>query len=337
MAAPGLGVTTLLAPVTPRRRILLVIAAVATVASCGGSTRPAATVDGTEISQQDVVDELDAIRANTAYLETVESGGTVVLGESEGSFDSAFVATQLAIRIQYAIVTNEVDRRGLEPEGACRSAARDLVVRQIGEDNLTGFPEPYQDYLVDREADILLLQGDLVGQPCVADAAVEAYYDEHREEFTQACGAHILVDSQEEADELVTLLRAGADFAALAAERSTDVQSAAAGGELPCVSQGEFIPELDAALFSQSVGEVGEPVQTSFGFHVLRVLSRDVAPLADVRGQVEQAIAGDVQVAFRGWFEDALAAADVTVDPRYGRWDPSVAGVVRPGADATTP
>lgn len=331
---------------TPRRlasTAAIAVAAVASLAACGDSTAPAATVDGTAISQQDVVDELEAIRGNTGYVDAIESSGQSVLGEASDAFDSAFVAQQLALRINYAIVGNEVERRHLRADDECRAAAESSLTGQLaqystegdGEAVLAAFDDPYGDYLVDRETDFLLLQGDLIGQPCVADDAVSAYFEEHRDEFELACSAHILVDTQAEADEIVELLRGGADFATLATERSTDTGSAADGGRLPCVGPGEFVPEFDAALIGQEIGEIGEPVQSSFGFHVIRVDSREVPPLDEVRDRVAQALQAEVQEAFRTWFVDALAAADVVLDTRYGDWDPTSANILRPTVDET--
>ena len=87
------------------------------------------------------------------------------------------------------------------------------------------------------------------------------------------------------------------------------------------------------------MGEVSDPVQTDFGFHVIRVDSRGIPPLEDVRDVVAQRIANEVRQAFGTWFADALAAADVTVDPRYGTWDPAAGMIQRPGAgvDTTAP
>ena len=328
---------------TPRRLLLLLVTAAALL-GCGSSGRPAAVVDGTEISQEDVVDELEAIRGNETYLQAIEGTGQAVLGEEADAFDSAFVAEQLAVRIQYAVVGNEVDARGLEPDDECRAAARDSVLARLsgaspegdGEAVLDAFTAPYQDYLVEREADFLLLQGDLSGQPCVADDAVGAYFEEHREDFEQACSAHILLATAEEAEEVIVLLEGGADFAALAAERSGDTGSAQSGGELPCVTRGQFLPEFEEALFTQEIGAIGGPVQTSAGFHVIRVDSREEPELADVREQVAQALAAEVETTFNEWFIDAIAAAEVDLDPRYGTWDPTSARIDRPAIEAST-
>lgn len=333
--------TRLLPPVKPGSiaRAALLVAAAAALGSCGSSTNPAATVDGTVIRQQDVVDELEAIRANGAYVGAIEGAGARVLGEEDDAFDSAFVATQLGVRIQYAIVGNEVDRRELRADDECRQAARDSLEQRFvtpdaeGAELLGGFPDDYVDYLVDRESDFLLLQGDLVGQPCVADDAVATYYEEHRDELEQACSAHILVETREDADEVYALLQGGADFAALAAERSTDPGSAAQGGDIGCVTRGRLVPQYEEALFSQPVGEIGEPVESDFGFHIIRVDSRGIPDLEDARDEIGQRLAQEVQQAFGEWFRNAVAAADVSVDPRYGTWNPQTAEIDRPSLD----
>lgn len=325
-------------------RLLLAALPVFVLGACGDDPRPAAVVDGAEISQQQVVDELEAIRGNSTYLEALEGSGRSVLGEADDAFDSAFVAEQLSVRIQYAIVANEVDNRELEADAECRAAARDALVGRLagaspdgdGEAVLEGFAEPYRDYLVDREADVLLLQGDLAGQPCVADDAAAAYFEANRDDFEQACSAHVLVATAEEAADVAAQLRAGADFAAVAAERSLDPGSAEQGGELPCVTRGQFLAEFEDALFSQPLGAIGDPVQTSAGFHVIRVDSREIPELADVREQVAQTLAAEVEQALQDWFIDAVAAADVEVDPRYGTWDATTGGIQRPAITDST-
>lgn len=337
------GSTTLPSLVSAVRRIAGLLLVVLAAAACGSDEGTAAVVDGTSITHQDVVDELVAIRGNETYVEAVESQGGPVLGTIEDSFDTAFVASQLSLRIRYLLVANETERRGLEADTECRAAAQSSLTQQLagaspdgdGAAVLDGFADGYRNYLIDREAAALLLQGDLIEQPCVADDAVGAYYEAHQEDFEQACASHILVPTQDEAAEVVTELRSGGDFAALALEHSTDSASAQQGGSIGCVPAGA-VPSLDAALFSQPIGAVGDPVQTEFGFHVLRVDSRAVPPLTDIRDAVSQRFAEEVREAFRVWYVDALAAADVTVDPRYGTWNASDGLIERPAATGTT-
>lgn len=325
-------------------------AAAALLAGCGGDGRPAASVNGVDIAQSDVVDELEAIEGNDTYVAAydeaaAQSGQPPVRGTEEGTFDAGFVSTSLSIRIQYAIVESEIDRRDLDIPGECRDAARQLVVERFagaspegdGEAVLRAFGDTYAGYLVDREADLLALQADLAGQPCAAepgDDVVEAYFEDHRDEFAvaQSCVSHILVATQAEADAIALELAAGADFATLAGQRSTDPGSAAQGGDLGCGPAGQYVPEFEAAVASQTVGQVGPPVQTEFGFHLIRVDERGEAAFEDVRDEVAAALADEVQNGFFEWFDGALAEAEVDVDPRYGTWDPTTASITRPDA-----
>lgn len=319
-------------------------------AGSGSGADPAATVDGEAISADELVDELDAIAGNDAYLAAYEEasaaqGGSAILaGDRDGEeFDTAFVRETLSVRIQYTIVAAEVDRREIEGSDECTAEAEAVLVERFtvpggeldGEAMLAGFDEAYRAYLVDRQADVLALQADLNGTTCgggVTDEAVEAYFEANEEALTAevACVSHILVDTEEEADEVVALLAGGADFAALATERSTDPGSGAAGGELGCGPAGRYVPEFDDAAFSQPVGEVGEPVETEFGFHVILVTERSAPTLEELRPQIEAALEQEAGAAFQAWFEEALATTEVTVDPRYGTWDPLSAQISEP-------
>jgi foldase protein PrsA len=341
-------------PSRPFRALLPVLVALALGAcsEAGSSASPAATVDGDAIPADVLVDEVEAVAANTAYVDAFEAaaaggGGTLILaGDGEGDeFFTQFVTDTLGIRIQYEIVGDEVDRRGIEVAEACTEAAREQLIARFtppdsgldGEDLLAGFGEDYSAYLVERHAEFFALRADLAGIPCggeTSDEAVQAYFDANEEALTAevACASHILVATEAEADEIVALLAAGEDFATLAAERSQDPGSGAAGGELGCAPEGQYVPEFDDAVFSQPVGEVGEPVETDFGFHVILVTERSAPTADELREQIEAALAQEVEAAFGEWFTEALATTEVTIDARYGTWDPAQATVVRPVA-----
>ncbi|MGH7583417.1 MAG: peptidylprolyl isomerase [Gemmatimonadales bacterium] len=82
--------------------------------------------------------------------------------------------------------------------------------------------------------------------------------------------------SRELADSLVGLLRKGADFATLARRFSMDEQSRNDGGNLPWYRHGETVHEFEDALFSLKVGQISDPVESPYGFHVIQVMR--VAP-----------------------------------------------------------
>jgi peptidyl-prolyl cis-trans isomerase C len=89
----------------------------------------------------------------------------------------------------------------------------------------------------------------------------------------KASARHILVDTEEQAQELKDQIEGGADFAALAKEHSS-CPSGQRGGELGEFGPGMMVREFDEVVFSADVNTVQGPVKTQFGYHLLEVTSR---------------------------------------------------------------
>ena len=88
---------------------------------------------------------------------------------------------------------------------------------------------------------------------------------------TEYRAAHILVASIEEAEALKAELDAGADFAELASRSSIDTGSGTEGGELGWFGIGTMVAPFEAAVISMNVGAVSGPVQTDFGWHLIKL------------------------------------------------------------------
>ncbi len=91
--------------------------------------------------------------------------------------------------------------------------------------------------------------------------------------MAKATARHILVDTQEAADDLKTQIEAGADFAEVAREHSS-CPSKSQGGDLGEFGPGQMVPEFDEVVFSAEMGKTHGPVQTQFGYHLIEVTSR---------------------------------------------------------------
>lgn len=98
-------------------------------------------------------------------------------------------------------------------------------------------------------------------------AAYEEQYPDETGE-TEYRASHILVETEEEAQNLVTELEEGADFAALAREHSTG-PSASSGGDLGWFGEGDMVQPFFEAVAALEPGGVSEPVKTQFGWHVV--------------------------------------------------------------------
>jgi parvulin-like peptidyl-prolyl isomerase len=128
----------------------------------------------------------------------------------------------------------------------------------------------------------------------VTDADVKAYYEKNKEQFSTAESRdvrHILVKTKAKADELAAELKAGADFAALAKQHSTDTGSKQTGGKLT-ITRGQTVAPFDKQAFSLAKNQVSAPVKTEFGFHLIEPLTEikkaSVTPLKDVQESIRQ-------------------------------------------------
>ena len=123
----------------------------------------------------------------------------------------------------------------------------------------------------------------------ITDEAIANAYDTFAADTAsreQVTAAHILVETEEEANTIIKQLNNGADFAELAKEKSTG-PSGPKGGELGSFSRGQMVPAFEAAAFGMPEGSYSAtPVQTQFGWHVIRLNeTRETTPpsLAEMR------------------------------------------------------
>lgn len=131
----------------------------------------------------------------------------------------------------------------------------------------------------------------------ITDAAVQAEYDQFVEanKGTEFNSAHILVEDEDEAKAIIAELQKDADkFAEIAKEKSKDPGSGSRGGDLGWSRADVYVPEFGEALGKLKKGEITQaPVQTQFGWHVLKLNdTRDAEPpaLDAVRPQIEEAL-----------------------------------------------
>ncbi len=120
----------------------------------------------------------------------------------------------------------------------------------------------------------------------------------------QVHARHILVQTEDEAQAVLTRLQAGEDFAALARERSQNENTREAGGDLGFFHRGQLIsPELEEAAFALQPGQISGVVQSQFGYHIVQVLEKAPdrpLPLELLNALKEQAFARWMQQQWDG-------------------------------------
>lgn len=91
--------------------------------------------------------------------------------------------------------------------------------------------------------------------------------------MAKASARHILVPTEEKANELKSKIEGGESFEAIAKEHST-CPSGRKGGELGEFGPGQMVKEFDTVVFNEPVGEVHGPVKTQFGYHLIEITAR---------------------------------------------------------------
>jgi peptidyl-prolyl cis-trans isomerase C len=113
----------------------------------------------------------------------------------------------------------------------------------------------------------------------VSDSDAKAIYEQKIKDVKpqdEIHARHILVTSEEEAKQVIERLKKGEDFATVAKEKSKDPN--AEGGGLGWFTRGQMLKPFDDAAFALEVGQISQPVQTQFGWHVIKVEGKRQKP-----------------------------------------------------------
>ncbi|HEY3128012.1 MAG TPA: peptidyl-prolyl cis-trans isomerase [Acidobacteriota bacterium] len=142
------------------------------------------------------------------------------------------------------------------------------------------------------------------------DADLRSYYDEHKKDFEipeSVNASHILVKTEEEAREIKKQLEAGADFAELARQKSLDTTNKNDGGKMGFFIRGAMLPPFEEAAFKLKPGQISDPVKTTFGWHIIKVLDvrpRSVMPFDEAKKMIQARVQTQKQ---QNWLQSKKA------------------------------
>ena len=145
----------------------------------------------------------------------------------------------------------------------------------------------------------------------VSDKDINSYYKKNKQQYVQPASRdvrHILVKKKALADQIYQQVTHGGNFAALAKKYSTDPSSKDSGGKMT-ISKGRQVPEFDKVAFSLKPHEVGQPVKTTYGWHVIEALTpttkQSVTKLSEVKTAIrQQLLQQKKQDEMRKWVDD---------------------------------
>jgi peptidyl-prolyl cis-trans isomerase C len=134
----------------------------------------------------------------------------------------------------------------------------------------------------------------------VSDKDAEEYYNANKEQFVtgdSVNASHILVDSEEKANELLAKINAGEISFEDAARENSSCPSKENGGNLGDFGKGQMVPEFDEAVFAMEVGEISKaPVKTQFGYHLIKLNDKkasETMPFAEIKDEIKEGLLGE--------------------------------------------
>lgn len=251
--------------------VALPIALSVMLAGCSkGDSETVAEVDGEKITKEDLYDALK------------EQYGAEVLDTLIANKIVALEADKQKIKVSKDEI-NEEFKDYAKQYGGENAFLEAMKAYNIKEDDVK---DDIKNYLL-----TLKVMEDYVK---IKDDDVKAFYEENKANYNQeeqVEASHILVKDEKTANEVIEKLNKGEDFAKLAKEYSEDTANKDKGGELGFFGKGVMAAEFEKAAFSMKVGEVSsKPVQTQFGYHIIKVTDKKEAKEAkyeDVKDQVK--------------------------------------------------
>jgi peptidyl-prolyl cis-trans isomerase C len=259
-----------------------------------------------------------ALAGPLAAQDTTADTVVVTVGETEITLGEMIIA-RAQLPQQYQALPADVLFDGVVEQ---------LIQQQLLADAVANTPDRVEYAL--RNERRSLLAGETIDALSVAsmtDEAVQAAYDaryENAESETEFNASHLLVETLEEAEAAKARIDAGEDFAEVAKELSTG-PSAPNGGNLGWFGAGQMVTPFEDAVMNMEIGNVSDPVETQFGFHVITLLEKRVkeAPELDT---IRSELMAEVQEAAIQARLTELTEAAVIVKPEEGAFDPELLG-----------
>lgn len=176
------------------------------------------------------------------------------------------------------------------------------LVYNYGKDNGVEKEEEYLSRVEDAKKEILTQTAinKMLSNIDVTDEEIKAYYEVNGHLFKNeesVTARHILVDSLDEAENIKKKIDDGMNFE-MAAMQYSSCPSKEQGGNLGSFTRGRMVPEFERAAFELAVGEVSEPVQTQFGYHIIKVEEKNtgsVKPFEEVYELIKRELLNERQ------------------------------------------
>lgn len=311
------------------RTFLACLAALALLSGCGNLfDTAAAVVGGRKITAGEVAEGLERFRETQEYQRLTAQGNAE-------SIRRRFEQAYLSELIRRAVLAPRAEELGIE----VTDEEVNETIEGIQDDfeSPSAFEEALKEQGLDQEQLVEIVRDNILedkvreevtGDIEPTEEEIRAYYQENIADYTRTRSSHILVKEFALAKQLANQLQKAPKkqlenlFADQARQYSTDKQSAKKGGDLGFTTAGQLVEQYENTVADMEIGEVSDPVQSQFGYHVILLTDREVTPFSGVRTSIaDQLGEGAAEERWQEWLDGAYREADIRINSRYGELD----------------
>ena len=256
--------------------------------------------------------------ATSAVAQDVTADTVVArVGETEITVGELIIARSM-LPAQYGQFPNEVLFAGLVDQ---------LVQQQLLADVLDEEPASVRYTLSNERRGLLAAEvvNDIYATAVTPEALQQAFDERFADapEVPEFRASHLLVETEEEAIAARARIEDGEDFAEVARDVSIDPSAAQNGGDLGWFGAGAMVSEFEDAILALETGEISEPFESQFGWHVATLIEERVQPQPEF-DQIAPQLANELQEAAVIAYLDELTAAAEIERPEEGAFDPNI-------------
>ncbi|MEF2098164.1 peptidylprolyl isomerase [Bacillus sp. CFBP9009] len=240
---------------------ILIIAGIMAFAMISSTDKTMASIDGEKINKDELYDALVA----------------------------GYGADTLDLLITNKLVELEAEKAGIKIKDEEIQKEIDVMVESYGDEkSLKEQLEASGSSMEALKKDIVVyLQTKKLVEPriTVTDEEISTYFEDNKDTFAQAEqveASHILVEDEKTAKKVAKEIADGGDFAKLAAEYSTDTETADNGGSLGYFGKGDMVEEFENVAFDLDINKVSDPVKSEYGYHIIKVTGKKEAKKANL-------------------------------------------------------
>ncbi|MED4164638.1 peptidylprolyl isomerase [Halalkalibacterium halodurans] len=256
-----------------------------------------------------------------AYVASV-NGEEISEDELHELLVSQYGVEALETLITEKITKLEIAKEGIEVTGA------DIELELQSYMDLYGGEEAFEEILSSSGADLETIKTSietylatnqlLERRITITEDEMETYFDENKDSFAQqeqVQASHILVEEEATALEVLEKLEAGEGFNELAQEYSIDEYTAEIGGDLGLFGRGAMLEEFEDTAFSMDIGQISDPIETEYGFHIIKLVDKVEAietTYEEVKEEIrEQLTESKVEEEYYVWIEEKMVEYDI--------------------------